>query len=1161
MKQPLIPKSAVLVALGALAAALLCVQAQASTNIFNFDSDPSGFLNVTRGGDNSTLSAMAGVWFASGGSPLEPGVGDQSTNGYFAITQTTPSLAAHGMRSVIIFDDFDSGLIVAGFTFSCDLRIGGGSDLPADGFSLNFARANDPVLTGGNFGSGPDGNPANAPEEGTTTGLVIELDAFSNDAADPVGLSLKIDSTIITNVVMPTLNGNCNDPISLQTGPNNAGITNLCWQPLYVNLGIDGKLTVLYKGAVLLTNFQTTFAPSAGRLIFAGRTGGLWEEQDVDNIRIVTYPSGTPVVGPSVANANGFKTTISDSGSATPDTNTITISLDGTPVTPSAIIQSGVIGGGSGLTTVAYQSPNLVLAPGSAHTNVVHCTGSTFAGSVDKTNSFTVPAYALLTAAMKAPGTVNTGLSGFAGRIHQLPIARFPDSASLIGIERQLADGFIDPGTGQPYVSIDPVGAFTNATLNWSLLGPFGSPEEGNFRSTADPPDDYPDQPIPGISPGSPSTVNIAAELLTILDLPVGAYQLGVTHDDGFKLSAGAEPRDAFTAAVLRSDASATDTFPVNFVVTNAGKYPFRLVWAQNAGDAQLEFYMIDFATGTKVLLNIATNVAIGPTNISLIAAYYDTAALTQPYVRWVSPAPGETGVLPDTALTAKLEDGSAGMIIDNSISLQLNGSGTATHSRSGGEDVATLGSAGLLPSGSTNTATLTYSTTAGGPFTYTWQFVASSYQTLPVSVRTPPGSGDPSQPGFRLRAYQISTNYFATANGFVLPIAGDNDLNFWIAAAQGLFGTNAADLSHFGGNGFYNEGNTINYSVTGSAGSITPDAPFPFLPGTEGGTDNAMLEGTTYVEFPAAGFYTMGVQSDDGFEVTVGDSHGNSDLLSVTAPAGIARNYGAYPVLGYNDASLHPRRTGRVIKANPLDMGGANTNLLLNGSAFNGNIVIFHRAGPNNTGGGNNTFRFNECFALGAIGAIDVLETNQLPFGLAPAVTIPCLQLFPPDGDSIIAQCADNPSSPVFASLGGGDQVQVLGFFNGGRGDGTPTLFGMNVPLAGVYPLRLLWYNGGGGLSVEWWAQSDLGQRILINDTATAGSLKGYRARTVTGGRPILAAPRLAGTSLTLSWMGAGELQQAATVNGPYYRTATAYNPQTNAASFNQLFYRVRQY
>src|SRR5258705_6443180 len=135
---------------------LLGLSAEASTHSFKFDgpTDPTtdGTLAVFRAGDNADLSALAGVWIATNGSTLET-VANQSTNGYLAITQTTPLLSAHGMRSGIIFDDFDAGLVVAGFTFTCDVRIGAGSDSPADGFSLNFVRANDPVILN-NDGSG-----------------------------------------------------------------------------------------------------------------------------------------------------------------------------------------------------------------------------------------------------------------------------------------------------------------------------------------------------------------------------------------------------------------------------------------------------------------------------------------------------------------------------------------------------------------------------------------------------------------------------------------------------------------------------------------------------------------------------------------------------------------------------------------------------------------------------------------------------------------------------------------------------------------------------------------------------------------------------------------------------------------------------------------------
>ena len=46
-----------------------------------------------------------------------------------------------------------------------------------------------------------------------------------------------------------------------------------------------------------------------------------------------------------------------------------------------------------------------------------------------------------------------------------------------------------------------------------------------------------------------------------------------------------------------------------------------------------------------------------------------------------------------------------------------------------------------------------------------------------------------------------------------------------------------------------------------------------PGIPGNSVGypTDNIAAEVITYIEFPIPGYYTMGVNSDDGFKVTLG--------------------------------------------------------------------------------------------------------------------------------------------------------------------------------------------------------------------------------------------------------------------------------------------------
>ncbi len=706
---------------------------------------------------------QAGAWFTTDGSPLEAGT-HPSTNGYLQITAgANPSPGSFGHRAVIIFDDFDNGLVISGFKFQCDLRIGAGTTPPADGFSLNYARGDDPVILnndGTGFAASPGGE-ANLPEEGTQTGLAICFDAWDSGSGDVIGLTVRVDNVIRTNFPLPTLNGLCADPTSMQTGTNDLGVAGLCWQPLYAELTTSGLLNVAYKGVSLLTNYAVSFSPSPGRLIFAGRVGGSNQKQDVDHIRLETTAALNPVVGPPTANANGFKFTISDSGFATPDTNTITLTLDGGAVTPTSITQSGNVGGGNGVTTVVYQNPSLVLDSASVHTNVVQFTGSTFSGTVTATNSFTVPAYTLLTGADKAPGTVNTTLTGFAGRVHQLPIGRYPAN-NVTTDEKQLADGFIDPNTGLPYPSITFGGlsTFTDGdVINWAQDFAIGGAGQGNFSQDRPAPFNTSDEPIPGTDRPTSDPDNVVAELVTVLNLPVGAYELGVNHDDSYKLSVGPEPRDWFAARVLASNNGNADNTGIRIVVTNAGFYPVRLLWAENGGGAQLEFYSVDFVTGQKVLINEVGN----PLSI---LGYSDTAALTRPYVYSTAPV-SAVPVSATNAIVVTFKDGTAGTVLDGSIS--INGQ-TPTISNNGITTTASL--SGALAVGPT-TATLVYSTSLGGPFTNTWSFDVYTTKT------------DVTQPGDPIEAYSTLTTTSPGAEGVENAIA--NNLQKYLRFNNGV--------------------------------------------------------------------------------------------------------------------------------------------------------------------------------------------------------------------------------------------------------------------------------------------------------------------------------------------------------------------------------------
>src|ERR1035441_8155317 len=147
-------------------------------------------------------------------------------------------------------------------------------------------------------------------------------------------------------------------------------LTNLCWQPLWINLDPSGLLSVSYKGVSLLSNYALPAALSAGKFVLSGRTGGSWQEQDVDNLTIITVPSTKPVVSGVTATRNSWSFRIFDSGLATPDTNTLTVIIDGVAVAPN-IAQSGNIGAGdgSGVTTVSYLSASPLFFSATTHTN------------------------------------------------------------------------------------------------------------------------------------------------------------------------------------------------------------------------------------------------------------------------------------------------------------------------------------------------------------------------------------------------------------------------------------------------------------------------------------------------------------------------------------------------------------------------------------------------------------------------------------------------------------------------------------------------------------------------------------------------------------------------------------------------------------------------
>jgi hypothetical protein len=252
-------KSSVTVTSAVATLTVLNLTAPASPDLtFNFDNGltpPNTAIYGT--GDTANGLPPGGFITATGG------VGD---SGVLHITD-----AVNGQQGAFVIQPLFSGAQIAAIAAAFDVRIGGGSAVPADGWSFNFA----PDLTdacGGN-------------ETGNGTGLSICMRIYvGNGSADnPPSpyIAVRYKGAVIA---------------SIQT-PASQLVTDPAYRTVLLRVDQDGKLYLSYGERVLWNGLQLpnyTFT-SAGKFGIYGRTGGLNANQWFDNIRIQATKSSGPL--------------------------------------------------------------------------------------------------------------------------------------------------------------------------------------------------------------------------------------------------------------------------------------------------------------------------------------------------------------------------------------------------------------------------------------------------------------------------------------------------------------------------------------------------------------------------------------------------------------------------------------------------------------------------------------------------------------------------------------------------------------------------------------------------------------------------------------------------------------------------------------------------
>jgi hypothetical protein len=208
---------------------------------------------------------------------------------------------------------------------------------------------------------------------------------------------------------------------------------------------------------------------------------------------------------------------------------------------------------------------------------------------------------------------------------------------------------------------------------------------------------------------------------------------------------------------------------------------------------------------------------------------------------------------------------------------------------------------------------------------------------TLPASYAMPPGSVNTNQPGFRARPYQTA----ATEGGTIA----------WTEGQQaGLYGPNIADLSGADASGYYTVTNVVNWNIApgGTVDTFPPADPFPGIGTT---TVNFSEQILTFIEFPAPGDYTLGVNSDDGFGVTASLLN-PKDLSTAISLGKLDGNRGAADTLflvSVTQAGIYPMR-------------------LLYWQAGGGSSLAFFSVSTNSTG--TNNILINDSSTPGALNA-----------------------------------------------------------------------------------------------------------------------------------------------------------------------------------------------
>jgi hypothetical protein len=593
-----------------------------------------------------------------------------------------------------------------------------------------------------------------------------------------------------------------------------------------------------------------------------------------------------------------------------------------------------------------------------------------------------------------------------------------------------------------------------------------------------------------------------------------------------------------------------------------SGKYTNAKDWAQDKQSAT-----IPSGARTAQVVIVATAVAGQPDGyVDLVSLDISPSTDTAPALVQAFPANNAINVDPLATISITLQD-RATAVNTNSIQLSLNNLVVSPIIQKAGTNTTVTYSPGALPALSTNAYKIVFGDN-GTPVTTktnSFKFAVVNYPTLPTSLRTPLGSEDVTKSGFNVKAYQLATLTDPNATQIDL----EDDISMSEAVLAGLAGTNVADLTAAAVGNTFAVSNVINWVNSGGATANFPnDQPFPGIPGATGSENSFVDEIGTFIRFPTAGYYQLGVNNQDQFRLAAGTT--GTLVLQISGPTNMAIPCVTMATniifVGFGATLPLTSLSAPLVYATPSGNPDDACNLATS-SALAGKIVLLDR---DNGGNCDDPTKAKQAQLAGALAVLMTTPGDTgFPYrlnGTDPTITIPVLVVADNYGAGLLKSYLTNHVA-ISASIRDDPNPRIAEWDTTKSFGAVNVIGGFAIPSAGVYPLRLVaGHKGAGGgapamADLEWFSVLPDGTKILVNDTSNPNALLAFRGRTSSGPQqPVFDIPKLSGGNVTISWTGSGTLEEATDLAGPWTQSPSQNNPQSVPATGPRKFYRIHQ-